>query len=503
MEIAWNGDVTRSTGRHATTAPLDTIANQRINIHALLSLPHGDHARLREWLSWIQSDKLLHMTSPKRTDRVSHHLRDDGPTLMRAGVIGIRPLSDQSFVFPVFKVPKKNGLGRLIVDCRELNAQLPRPGNMALPDLHEVLDGMAGAEWMAQADGQSFFYQFELLESIQHLFGMRLGGRRGAFLQAVLKVLPMGFSYAPGIAQATALFILENVKQTVPDVSCTAWVDNFLFWGSKPAVTEAVREFHRICDTINLTLKETEEGTSLEVLGVTVDCIAHSLSLQPDIMPMEASCSARAVLRVIGKALWAHYAVVRSPLCEHEDVLKALRQVMLAGKRSWDEPRVWSPEVKAAVAAFTQIAQRSNRVVMTDNRKPMAVWSDASGWGLGWALGVSSRQWTGNLPLEGDDIFIKELMAAVAGACVAAAAGYQPMLLVDNTAAVRAFTKGHSSSPQANKLLRWAIPQLRHAQPMIAWVPSQWQLADAASRNGQSVPKWEARRVCAVRPRWA
>jgi hypothetical protein len=176
---------------------------------------------------------------------------------------------------------------------------------------------------------------------------------------------------------------------------------------------------------------------------------------------------------------------------------------MLVGQRSWDEPVLWSSAVRQAIAAFTQKAQRSSRSVQMDSREPMAVWTDASGWGLGWVLGANGRYWTGNLPLEGEDIFIKELVAAAAGACAAATAGFQPMLLVDNTAAVRALTKGHSSSVQANKVLRWAIPQLRKAHPMVAWVPSQWQLADSASRNGPMTPTWESRCVCVVRPRWA
>jgi hypothetical protein len=504
VEVVWNGAPIRSTGRRATRAPLDEISPRRINFAALLALPYGDKTRLSEWLAWIRSDKLLYMAKPRRTERVSHHLRDDGPALTRAGVIAAQPLSDVAFVFPVFKVPKKNGLGRLIVDCRELNEQLPRPGDMALPDIHEVLDGMANAEWIAQADGQSFFYQFELTESIRGLFGMRLGGRRGAFTQAVLKVLPMGFSYAPGIAQATALYVLENVKKVVPTVACTAWVDNFLFWGSKKDVSRAIEEFHRICEIISLTLKETEQGTKLEVLGVTVNCEDHTLSLQPDIVPMEETCSPRQVLSVIGKALWAHYAVVRSPLCEHEDLLRALRQVMETGYRSWDEPVKWPPLLQQAVETFATTARRAGRRVEHNNRKPMAVWSDASGWGLGWVIGARGCQWIGNLPLQGEDIFIKELMAAAAGACAAAAMGRQPLVFVDNTAAVRALMKGHSSSTQANKVLRWAIPQLRNAAPMVAWVPSQWQLADGASRNVcTSSPSWESRCLQSRRPRWA
>ena len=87
-----------------------------------------------------------------------------------------------------------------------------------------MISRILSAEYVADADGVSYFYQIPLDPEVRDYFGCRLAGGRGLFRQMRFCSLPMGFSWAPGIAQRIANVIIADHG--------IAWVDNFFVLGT-------------------------------------------------------------------------------------------------------------------------------------------------------------------------------------------------------------------------------------------------------------------------------
>ena len=141
---------------------------------------------------------------------VSRHLLREMPQLVENGIFSEVDKHSTRINVPLFKVPKSGAMNsRLIGDCRALNKLLPRPGDMRLPLIERVLFAMLEPRFLFQRDGKSFFYQFELHESFANVLCSKVGDQRGLFKTFRWNVLPMGFSFAPGIAQHTSLAVSQ------------------------------------------------------------------------------------------------------------------------------------------------------------------------------------------------------------------------------------------------------------------------------------------------------
>ena len=67
---------------------------------------------------------------------------------------------------------------------------------MALPAVPELLQDVMAAEWFMKYDNVSFLYQFPLNQEVSKFFCFRVDSA-----EYVFRVLPMGWKYAPLIAQ--------------------------------------------------------------------------------------------------------------------------------------------------------------------------------------------------------------------------------------------------------------------------------------------------------------
>eukprot|EP00760_Papus_ankaliazontas_P033422 PhM_4_TR6328/c2_g2_i1/m.1947 len=311
--------------RRKTSAPLDEVSRSRIRYDALLALPNGDHNAIRAAIAWVTTGLIRSWLVPSAT-KVSRHMGRDAETLRAWGLVEHGTALTYSHMF---KVPKGEK-ARLIVDCRDVNNALPAPPHMPLPDLHTLLDAMLSSEYIAQYDAKSYFYQFPLMGDARNVFGVALGDRRGAFEKFRLTVLPMGFKHAPFIAQTTSNFILDNCG---PGAGRAAWLDNFLFWGDQPTVQATVSKFKRRCNETGIELKRTEdEGRVIEALGVVIDLDEGRITLAPknaerlvaSVEQLREHPTPRTLFGVFGTALWALYAVARSPLCCHEGFVRII-----------------------------------------------------------------------------------------------------------------------------------------------------------------------------------
>jgi hypothetical protein len=213
--------------RQACVAPLASISRSRLNFARLSALPELS-SETREWWSWLSGDVIrrnLQQRPARRRVIARKFTRDDVTDTLRWGVM---QKGHTHCSHPVFKVPKGPKESRLILDCRALNEVLPKPGDMGLPNIHDVFDSLLQCAFIAQVDAKSYFYQFPLDAEAQKWFGCTVGSQRGALQHLRFTVLPMGYKFAPGIAQQTAMHLLRNLQWNGVKL---AWVDNFLFGG--------------------------------------------------------------------------------------------------------------------------------------------------------------------------------------------------------------------------------------------------------------------------------
>eukprot|EP00760_Papus_ankaliazontas_P020021 PhM_4_TR18093/c1_g1_i2/m.49220 len=488
--------------RTRTSAPLDSVSASRIRFDVMRTLPRGDFSPVSEVLTWISTPKILDYIPQSPTEpSVSRHMGSDVDSMLSWGLIREGRGHTLSHMF---KVPKREK-ARLIVDCRVVNDQLPQPPHMPLPDLHELIDRMVSSPYIAQLDARSYFFQFALSGGAENVFGVALGNKRGSFQHFTLQVLPMGFKYAPLIAQTTSNFLLENAGGPAESA---AWLDNFLFFGCEDDVKRSVDAFKVVCDQVALELKPEEDGgDDVTALGMRFRA-GSSVTLSgenKDAMweawkALQVECTPRKIYRVFGTALWALYAVNRTPLCHHETLVSLVAESAPTNRLSWDDRCIPSPQLlgklKEAVEAALNGGWSAPKIAKPP---PVAVWSDASLRALGWVFhGNTAESWA-SLEAEGESIFLRELLAMVMGARAASKFG-TPVLFGDNTAAVHAILKGYSRNKKANVLLRKMAPS---CPVLVTWVPTAQQRADPLTRGQDRPAPSITNTFMTAWPRWA
>lgn len=480
--IVVNGRVVRPS-RRSCHNPLAPITTNRIALAKLWTLHETPTLEEQEWLKWLTGIRIAEsVTASAQSKTVSRTLGKDVTYMCQTGIIKD---TDKAYCWmPAFKVPKGDK-ARLIIDCRSLNVSLPTPPKMGIESLHTVLEQLRTCRYFTQYDGRSYFYQFALDEEAQYFFGLRLGDRRGEFHRYRMTVLPMGFSYAPGIAQALSNIVLRNVRKHHPSVVIHCWIDNFLFGGnSVEDVRDATTTFKTICAHLNLELKEAEMpiSTTMEALGV-VFTDKGAISLQ-DKSKMSLTdpgqiLTIRELYGLLGRMVWANYAVQRTSLLQHGGLLHLASS--LAGKaasETWDSPHsVPQHDLTKLYEAAAKLA--------TVEWVPRALapseqwWVDASQNGLGWL--VENRGRTGVISLELKDVHInwKELIAIWVAVRTATRA---VTVVTDSRTAFNAVKKGHTHSEAGNAIMRRLVADAKH-QINVAWVPSEAQKADGISRG--------------------
>jgi hypothetical protein len=481
--------------RQMCKAPLAAITNNRMNMAKVRAIMSRER---QEWLTWIDKATLERYIkdTPSPGKYIGRYMEREEKWLQEWGVI--TPTANKGTVMPVFKVPKGEE-ARLIVDCREVNSQLPKPGRMELPPLHEVYDALMASKWVAQYDGKSYFYQIPLPPDVRDFFQVKLGGKRGRFGKYHLNVLPMGYAYAPAIAQAISNSILDRVRETEREIVAFAWIDNFLFGAQTKEILErGVAAFREICATLSVELKEeaTETTKTMEVLGAKVDVtgpgkifvgtkLAKALEEDKSFLAKTRQVTRRDVYRVLGKVLWVLWAIARKPLACCERMLVIMREIAgeIHAGAQWDtHTTVAMPE---ELQSFVMSVSTGLSWQPTLGGPPgdLTGWTDASTSGLGYLM---SKKDTGTIGWRAvgprATIFIRELWAA-AKMVVAVSRGGGGTVVVDNQAAIRALIAGHSSSKAANAILRHTAREMGAARVEIVWTESQNQSADGLSRG--------------------
>eukprot|EP00438_Fugacium_kawagutii_P023337 Skav200217 [mRNA] locus=scaffold3745:15519:20956:- [translate_table: standard] len=246
--------------------------------------------------SKIQASGLRHCYS----DPLLRHPRTFSQLVKRLHDCGLVTYSlepSKSYV-ELFFVKKKNGMLRMVVDCRHSNEWFAAPIGVAL----STGDALSRIElepnqklYFASADLKDAFYHLELPHGIRHLFGLR-GVRAGDIgLESVngvpvpwhqtiypqLSAVPMGWTWALYLCQTLHERIVGQVgaddtsrlsdKKPAPDstVLHTEYVDNFHVIGTdEEAVTQLSQSGIRALRGTGLVVHEEEQSSgSAQILG--------------------------------------------------------------------------------------------------------------------------------------------------------------------------------------------------------------------------------------------
>lgn len=510
-----------SRSRKPCSLPLAHITKNRISFDALQTLPIPMPPESQDFLSWITTNRLKatlekHPKYREARDQARHHVSRhvlrDMMQLSADKILEERPFSSGTLEVPLFKVPKSDGnTSRLIGDCRTINGLLPRPGNMELPGIHSVMKRLLSGNFMAQRDGTSYFYQFELSDEASSVFGSRVGNERGIFRQYWWKVLPMGFSYAPGIAQHTSLHLCRNIRYVAGTGEIVPWVDNFLMSaGTQEQADTLLKSFEKVMDHVQCEYKgDDKPRREMNALGLyfntsSDDTDAHfvtlssdfKLALQQSHKKIASRMTTRIFLDVFGHLMWANHSVGREPLCRWTQTMQFLRTACRKSMETnnWDADLVVPEEVQREMHEFLHAAvdYRVTYAQLREQRPEVDLWSDASGkaWGYVRFGGDDSIAATSE-KYEGLNIFVAELLAASDllhtewknGASVVRSN-------IDNAAARNAITKGHSSSQAGDLILRKLFESIpTGVRGYTRQIPTSCMIADGLSRNEAKIPE--------------
>lgn len=464
---------------------LDPIPSHELNLHAFRELEQARHGTdtiyLRTLLGETDLSQLL-LSAPRRIRRLSRRMYATADYLVQQGIAQ----EDNAIhsALQIFLTPKKNGNGRLVINARDLNAYFKPPPRMELPSLHEVITYVMRAEVAASADAKSYFYQIPLPSILRPYFGFRVPrhSRGGGFRSFSFSRLPMGWSWAPSLAQHLANLLAGD--------DAMAWVDNFVVAGTRETFEKRRSAFLGRVDQGNVLLDDhaLEPRTRLQVLGLDLDlelkryCLAESTCPKVDL-----SSTRREVYLTAGKLLWGDY-VRQTPLCTRAELLQIMSKIGIEAG-SWDDVAQLTPEevqhINQLVAKFVE-NEWTQWSETPDPERHFLAYSDASDDAGAYILFDEDRKVCGSNIFgldRTDHIFLKELDAAVrAVESVPAQGGTNYVhLYMDNLPAVMALRNKASSVRAANEL----IMRIAHRRFGVEWVPTEQNLADSLTRGGR------------------
>lgn len=427
-----------------------------------------------------------------------------------------------------FEVAKSNGTARTIFSGCWVSKYLDSvPGvNLAPWDL--LLSRLAQRKWnIISADFRHYFHQVQIGSGLQEILGVSTGQDFYLF-----KVLPMGLSFSPWIAQSLSWALIlkalralgwshngdesnelpVEVMVVTPCMHIFVLYDNLLFlcddWS---ALLKFQAAFMEVCARSGAIFKEMEvmryatwKKQGLNHLGCHFTPYRHGLSLRhtdahmKKWVPIISDVSYptfRVVSRIAGILIYDAY-MRNVPFCmlECQESVRSLLEIRAGGK--WDSrvPEEGMRHWKVLLSAFrtvllNQTSMWTNLLLVRKARR-LVMASDAYDYGgafLAWnELGtiLELQQYPES---KAEHIYYKELRAAVKAILWAAKWCTEPtvvVLMVDNTAVLAGLQNGYSSSQKGNALIRLAWEGVRTSKIrlVLVGVAGEHNPADHPSR---------------------
>ena len=473
---------------------LGKIVDNTINLQKVLELDFSGEAAevINILLDSVEFEKHLKPGFHPQT-RISRFMSQHQKDMEESGLLEATPRDFGTNYMPVFTVPKKDETLRLIQDGRHLNRWFDRPPAMNLPRIHDVIELLMKNEYFAQCDAKSWFYQIPLCREIQKYFGVILGGGRGALHYGVMQKIPMGFSWAPCIAQRISNVLTRDVG--------LAWVDNYIIVGGTPEEFSKNRQtfLERIdpetgCNVVvdDTELKPMQRG---ETLGIEVDLELKRYRMSPKWVEKVANrgtlstWTPRTFSQSMGGIIWCSH-VTRRGLCMQPHLMSVLGDMMreIAFKQiKWDDEFEITDAAQKEMIDVVHHVERNEWIQWQEANEPdMEIWSDASDTHAAYLI-VKNHEVIASLVREtkGEHIFLEELSIALDAVAKAYELGStRARLFCDNAPAAACIEKKVSTNFVANTRLRAMKPL-----PVdVTWVSTKFELADPYTR-GATLPE--------------
>ena len=302
-------------------------------------------------------------------------------------------------VVTLFSIPKRDPLiHRLIVDGRPVNSAMIDPPKFSLPGPRELSELLlhSGAQVACSIDMKGWFYQFALSKGVREYFGVRHGSTVYHFAR-----MPMGWSFAPAIAQTTsevllgwmrgrcAAAIIDDIIVTGPDVRSMCVRRDYLM----SRVREAKAE-------LSVSKSELEPRKVITFGGVEWHLPRRRLRLPEDwrlkarvlvgTLVSARSVALREVWKVVGRVVWTFFATGEwlASMSRLLQWVSGAGQRVAAGTWSWEEVVSLPGGVRDELRRFAEVHLVPNTWRVGHMRRPVSfdvvIWTDASpeGWGI-------------------------------------------------------------------------------------------------------------------------
>ena len=352
----------------------------------------------------------------------------------------LRPhqVPSHAFACTMFWVPKDDDTDRTIFRGPPLNRCCRRPDPTRFSPLPLMLERLTDpcVEWYLAYDFRTWFVELRLPDEVAKLFVVVM--RNGSVWRVV--GVPMGWSWAPTLAQAITLGLLRITMRRLPEEVKPlvhvnyGYLDNVIFALKDKAVAPIVDAcWRKVTAEFGVVLKDsaTETGTSVDWLGAVLEAgrrearfRARFLEKLQDVRKCYHEgqvTTVRAWWRMV--ALAVHVRWVRQET--FTDLITPLRWLsrtakeLYAEKLTWSSPaKVWDGVPDAVLRAFTDACG----TFVVRSVKPMVVatgQSDAAS--SGYAAFVVMFPASGSVvavragPVTGEHINGQEFRAAWAG----------------------------------------------------------------------------------------
>lgn len=438
-----------------------------------------------------------------------------------------------------FKVPKSDAeTSRFVLDGQDFNELLSlvlQFFNKRLPKMppitirRVVQQVLNGWKYMSTNDFKSFFFQFEIHSSLGNFLVVvtestsNSGNRQRRYYK--MRVLPMGITFAPALAQHVALFIRQLLRRRCPDLDfdLVVWIDNILLLSNDKEIDKKLRsEIDSILAELGIVAKgwETPQAVSKgTALGMDIDLVLQSI--RPSKKSLEKLTSAHALLlkeptprnffTFHGSVMWICY-LASIPLAFVPDFMELIRaeSKWIFSQSNSSSSDLWSTRrltltTPTALRVYDSVLTLCIRAHVSGRQSippPLiAGHTDASTEALA-GISLDNRfLFTIVLAIRQEDIALSELFAGALFSIQLRLffGDISPRLpwlwITDNTTAKFAMLKGHSSSTWAESILKFwynygILPSY------VMWVPTSCMRADTFTRRSLFTNDYSTLKQC-------
>jgi hypothetical protein len=388
-------------------------------------------------------------------------------------------------------------------------AQFTKQPKVRIPSFDEIIEASSRFAWGFQADAISFFYGIPIPKLLGQKYGVRIGSKRGAFYSCRHTKVPQGATWAPFVAQEVSNAFIGRVSQLcklkglqADDFAIFAWIDNYLAFATSEAAVNIIRDV-MIAEAMRFDLPITAEEPSrrMEAIGIAFDWSAGHISvneacklklkgfLRKLSQHMTRPPTQLYYLQMVGTIFWANTICLREPMCLHEKLMSAVRDV--CSTQDWNAPVPnWSSmlaeDLRSLLHACIHQTRSMSRTLHYQHERAHAAekdlaFVDASGAILAGVLqhDLHDTDRFSSVHPWPHHIFLAELTALVIGNALWPNA----LLVSDNTAAIGALRRGHSKTPEGDFILRTMFERMHGRQrAYVTWIATHLQRADKATR---------------------